>query len=79
MYVFVGITLLYGAWMFLSTLGSDTASVSTPTTYPRIVGESGVWVEEYGDFEMAVVLTAPNRVGLMDMQEAKKIAVDARR
>lgn len=68
--------------IFVGVLSALNYKPSTPApktkTYPRILGESGVYVEEYGDFEMATVETAPLTVAVMDMQEAKKIAEDVR-
>lgn len=69
-------TVLWALSFFVDLPGESSAS--TPTQYPRIVGESGVWVEEIKDFEMATVETAPLVLTIMPMDEAKKIAEDAR-
>jgi hypothetical protein len=75
------VTLLIIAWFVVWIVQATLPDKPKPRTekpYPRIVTSDGVWVEEIGDFDVAIVKTSPTTLASMPMEDAKKIAVDAR-
>jgi hypothetical protein len=74
------VCIAMGLWILRLGWGLRQPKVepAEPKTYPRIVAGDGVWVEEIKDFDMAVVKTGPTTLTMMPMEDAKRIAVDAR-